>query len=158
MEKATELGVTRIVPVEANRSEQGLFAGGQKRAERWKRIAREASEQSRRLRVPEVSAPTRLNEALKDASTHRCWLDEQPGAKPLLDAFQLHPGHSTALLIGPEGGWIDLERLQFGAAGWTAVSLGPSILRAETAVCAALSVLSQMWLVEGLKSTPATIE
>jgi 16S rRNA (uracil1498-N3)-methyltransferase len=146
VEKATELGVTRIVPVEANRSEHGLFAGAHKRVERWRRIAREASEQSRRLRVPEVAEAVRLPEALADSSTHRCWLDEQPGAKPLFDAFALQRGDSTALLIGPEGGWIDAERGRFGEAAWTGTSLGPSILRAETAVCAALGVLAQMWL------------
>jgi 16S rRNA (uracil1498-N3)-methyltransferase len=146
VEKATELGVTRIVPVEANRSEHGLFAGAQKRAERWKRIARESSEQSRRLRVPEIGSPVRLAEAFKDSSTHRCRLDEQAGARPLIGAFSFHAGDSTALAIGPEGGWIDAERQQFADAGWTAASLGPSILRAETAVCAALGVLSQMWL------------
>ena len=165
VEKATELGVTRIVPVEANRSEHGLFAGAHKRAERWKRIARESSEQSRRIRVPEVGDPTRLPEALKDTSTHRCWLDEQPGAEPLYSAFTFHPEDSAAVLIGPEGGWIDAERREFSDTGWTAASLGPSILRAETAVCAALGVLSQMWFVEDLrgrsdafKGLPATIE
>jgi 16S rRNA (uracil1498-N3)-methyltransferase len=151
VEKATELGVTRIVPVEANRSEQGLFAGAHKRAERWKRIARESSEQSRRLRAPEVADPMRLSEALKDPSTHRCWLDEQSGTRPLLEAFTLRPADSAAILVGPEGGWIDAERRQFSDAGWTAASLGPSILRAETAVCAALGVLSQMWLVADSK-------
>lgn len=151
VEKATELGVTRIVPFEANRSERGLFAGAQKRAERWKRIARESSEQSRRLRVPEIGDPMRLAEALKDSSTHRCRLDELPDAKPLLNAFALHTGDSVALAIGPEGGWIDGERQNFSDAGWTAASLGPSILRAETAVSAALGVITQMWLVAGGK-------
>jgi 16S rRNA (uracil1498-N3)-methyltransferase len=148
VEKATELGVTRIVPVEANRSEHGLFAGAQKRVERWRRIAREASEQSRRLRMPEVGDAVRPLEVLQDASTHRCFLDEEPGAKPLFSSFEFRPEDSAAVLIGPEGGWIDAERRQFIDAGWIAASLGPSILRAETAVCAALSVLSQMWLVE----------
>ncbi|HWF10900.1 MAG TPA: RsmE family RNA methyltransferase [Bryobacteraceae bacterium] len=151
VEKATELGVSRIIPVEANRSERGLFAGSQKRIDRWRRIAREASEQSRRLRVPEIAEPMRLPEALRDTSAHRCWLDEQPGAEPLLDSITLHPGDTTAVLIGPEGGWIDAEREQFSAAGWTAASLGPAILRAETAVCAALAVLSQMWLARGIR-------
>jgi len=146
VEKATELGVTRIVPVDAHRSERGLYAGSHKRIERWRRIAQEASEQSRRLRVPEIAEPVRLPEALQDSATHRCWLDEQPGATPLLKAIELHPADSTAILIGPEGGWIDAERLEFAAAGWTAASLGPTVLRAETAVCAALAVLSQMWL------------
>ncbi len=149
VEKATELGVARIVPVEANRSEHGLFAGAQKRVERWKRIAREASEQSRRLRAPEVDLPIRLPEALQDHATHRVWLDEQPGAAPLIRAFSPRPADSAALLIGPEGGWTDAERRQFAASGWLAASLGPSVLRAETAVCAALAVLSQMWLIAG---------
>jgi len=146
VEKATELGVMRIVPVESNRSEHGLFAGAQKRAERWKRIARESSEQARRLSVPEIGDPIRLPDALKDSSTHRCWLDEQPGAKPLLDAFAFDKAEPAALLIGPEGGWDEAERSQFKDAGWIAASLGPSVLRSETAVCAALGVLTQMWL------------
>ena len=142
VEKATELGVTRIVPFEASRSEQGLFAGSHKRVDRWRRIAREASEQSRRLRVPEIAEPARL--PISDVSTHRVWLDEQPGAPPLLTAFSLRPDESVALLVGPEGGWIDSERRKFEESGWQAASLGPSILRAETAVCAALAVVSQM--------------
>jgi 16S rRNA (uracil1498-N3)-methyltransferase len=146
VEKATELGVARIVPVETNRSEQGLLAGAHKRVERWKRIAREASEQSRRLRVPEIADPIRVSAMLTDDATHRCLLDEQPGVKPLIRCFTFRTGDSTAVAVGPEGGWIDAERSQFQDAGWMAASLGPSILRAETAVCAALAVLMQMWL------------
>jgi 16S rRNA (uracil1498-N3)-methyltransferase len=63
------------------------------------------------------------------------------------------------LLVGPEGGWIEAERQRFGEAGWVAGSLGPSILRAETAVCAALGVLAQMWLMtEERENPPGTIE
>jgi len=144
VEKATELGVTRVVPVEANRSEHGLFEGARKRVERWRRIARESSEQSRRLRAPEIEEPCRFGEASRDESTHRVWLDEQPGAKLLSQAFALAPGDSVALLVGPEGGWVDSEREQLAASNWTAASLGPLILRAETAVCASLAVISQM--------------
>ncbi len=153
VEKATELGVTRIVPVEANRSEQGLAAGAHKRVERWRRIAREASEQSRRLRAPDIADAIRFPEALNDASTHRVWLDERPGAAPLLNAFNMRPGDSAAIMIGPEGGWIDGERERLAAANWIAASLGPSVLRAETAVCAALAALTQMWM---LSSTSLT--
>jgi len=145
VEKATELGVTRIVPVDASRTERGLFEGARKRVERWQRIAREASEQSRRLRAPEVAQPIRLAEALQDGSAYRCWLDEQPAAKPLMSAFSPVEGDSCALLIGPEGGWTDTERGEFSRAGWTGASLGPTVLRAETAACAALAVVSQMW-------------
>lgn len=149
VEKATELGVTRIVPIETNRSEHGLFAGAQKRLERWKRIAREASEQSRRLRAPEMADPARLAEVLSDTSTHRVALDEQAGTQPLIEVFTFRPADSIAIVVGPEGGWIDTEREQLRASGWSVASLGPLILRAETAVCAALSVLSQMWLRTG---------
>ena len=146
VEKATELSATRIVPVDADRSERGLFAGAQKRVGRWRRIAREASEQSRRLRAPDIGDPVRLAEALKDNSKHRVWFDERPGAQPLLRVFAWREGEDSALLIGPEGGWTDHEREAFCAAGWTGASLGPSVLRAETAVCAALALVSQLQL------------
>lgn len=147
VEKATELGVTRIVPVDAERCERGLLAGAAKRAERWRRIAREAGEQSRRLSAPEIGDAVRLAEALKDESKHRIWFDERPGAPPLLRVLQPRDDDGpepVALLIGPEGGWTDHEREAFTAAGWTAASLGASILRAETAVCAALAVAAQI--------------
>ncbi len=144
VEKATELGITRIVPVEAARSERGLYDGGHKRLERWRRIAREAAEQSRRLRAPEIGEPVRFAEALKDSSAHRIWLDEQPGAQLLIRAVSLNPGDRMALFAGPEGGWTDAERGQFSTAGWTGASLGALVLRAETAACAALAVLSQL--------------
>jgi 16S rRNA (uracil1498-N3)-methyltransferase len=146
IEKATELGVTRIIPVSAARSERGLFEGAQKRVERWRRIAHEASEQSRRLRVPEVDSPAKMEQALRTEATHRIWCDERPGAPPLVEVFVPQPGDSTALLIGPEGGWTDTERGKFSEAGWRSVSLGPLVLRAETAVCAALAVIAQKWL------------
>ena len=146
VEKATELGVTRIVPIAAVRSERGLFDGGQKRVERWRKIAHEASEQSRRLRIPQVDAPAKIAAAMSDASTHRFWCDERPGAMPLIEAFAPSAGDSTALLVGPEGGWTDPERAQFTAAAWQGISLGPLVLRAETAVCAALAVIAQKWL------------
>jgi 16S rRNA (uracil1498-N3)-methyltransferase len=146
IEKATELGVSKVLPVETSRSEQGLFQGALKRVERWRRIAREASEQSRRLRVPEIADPAKLDTALLDASTRRILLDEAPGAPPFLKAVRISPRDSVSLLIGPEGGWIDEERRCLHEAGWMAVSLGPFILRAETAVCAALALVTQMFL------------
>jgi 16S rRNA (uracil1498-N3)-methyltransferase len=147
VEKATELGATRIVPVETRRSEQGLFAGAQKRVDRWRRIAREASEQSRRLRAPDVTSPIHLSAVCEDESNRRIWMEEQPGAKPLAEVLAgLRAEQSCAVFIGPEGGWIDEERGQFGEAGWQKSSLGPLTLRSETAVCAALAVLGQAWL------------
>jgi 16S rRNA (uracil1498-N3)-methyltransferase len=136
--------VQRVVPVEAVRSERGLFDGSRSRVERWRRIAREASEQSRRLRPPEIAQAVKMAEALRDDSSHRLWLDEKPGAPPLLRAFVAAPGDSAAVLIGPEGGWTDGEREAAVAAGWMPASLGNLVLRAETAVCASLALVSQM--------------
>jgi 16S rRNA (uracil1498-N3)-methyltransferase len=148
VEKATELGVTEIVPVEAARSERGLEKAAAKRLERWRRIALEASQQSRRPHLPEIAAPVPLARVLARSGTCRYALDEAPGTTPLLKAL---PAIRTAqdtvgILTGPEGGWTEDERTSFAAAGWTPVSMGPTILRAETAVIAALAVVSQAWL------------
>ena len=148
VEKATELGVTEIVPIEATRTERGLEKAAAKRLERWRRIALEASQQSRRAHLPEIAEPIPLTDAMTRSATYRYVLDENQGAAPL---FQALPAVRTsqdtvAILTGPEGGWTDEEHGCFGAAGWTPVSMGPLILRAETAVVAALAVISQAWL------------
>lgn len=149
VEKATELGVARIVPVDAERAEKGLAAAAAKRVARWRKIARESSQQSRRLRVPEVAAPERFAAAAADPSPFRYFLEEQPGAKTLLNALPPLAARTAqdaiAILTGPEGGWTDRERALAAGAGWQPVSLGGSILRAETAALTALAVLTQAW-------------
>ncbi|HEX6895286.1 MAG TPA: RsmE family RNA methyltransferase [Bryobacteraceae bacterium] len=146
VEKATELGAGSIVPVEAERSERGLARAAIKRLERWKRIAREASEQSRRARLPEVGTPIDLAAALATPADHRFVLEEEqaPGIVSVLPAQRM-AGTGVALLVGPEGGWTDRERSSFAGAAWQSVSLGPQILRAETAVIAGLAVLNAAW-------------
>jgi len=148
VEKATELGVAEIVPVEATRSERGLERAAGKRRERWRRIALEASQQSRRSHLPEIGEPVLLADALTGAGNYHLALDEA-GDVPLLQALPAVRGaeDTVAVLTGPEGGWTEEERASFTVAGWTPVSLGPLILRAETAVIAALAVVSQAWLV-----------
>jgi 16S rRNA (uracil1498-N3)-methyltransferase len=148
VEKATELGVTEIVPIEAARSERGLEKGAAKRLERWRRIALEASQQSRRSHLPEIAEPVPLAQALARPATPRYVLDETPGVQPLFQAipYGRTAQDTVAILTGPEGGWTDEERASFTAAGWIPVSMGPLILRAETAVIAALAVVSQAWL------------
>lgn len=147
IEKATELGVAEIVPVIATRTEKGLDTAAPKRLERWRRIGVEASQQSRRARLPEIAEPVKWAEALAASAQYRYVLDEK-GSRPLVSVF---PGErrgedTVTLLVGPEGGWTDEERAGFTAAGWVPVSLGPSILRAETASLAALAVVSSAWL------------
>jgi 16S rRNA (uracil1498-N3)-methyltransferase len=145
IEKATELGVSEIVPVETIRSERGLERAALKRVERWRRIALEASQQARRAYLPEVAEPEPLRDALAREATYRFALDEDPSVRAALTAAR-DPENSVALLIGPEGGWTDEERAQFTAAQWTSVSLGPLILRAETAALAALAIVNSAWL------------
>jgi len=141
IEKATELGVSRLIPVNAERTENGLAAAAAKRMERWRKIAHESSQQSRRLRLPEIAPAEPFTAAITDASPLRVFLDEQPGAPPLSQASP--PQGPIAVLTGPEGGWTDRERTAALSAGWKPVSLGPSILRAETAAIAALAVIGQ---------------
>ncbi len=145
LEKATELGVSRIVPVIATRSERGLDIAAQKRIERWRRIVLEASQQSRRDRLPEVELPVRLGTAVAAASEEgklRVFLDENPGAPALLRVLAGGVGTGVALALGPEGGWTEEERRKFvDDGGWRAASLGPQILRAETAAIAGLAVV-----------------
>lgn len=144
VEKATELGVARLVPVDADRTEQGLARAAAKRVERWKKIARESSQQARRLRIPEISPPATFEAAISHTAAARFFLEEQPCAEPLLRALP-STHRDTAILTGPEGGWTGRERAQAAAAGWKPVSLGRQILRAETAAIAALAILAQAW-------------
>jgi 16S rRNA (uracil1498-N3)-methyltransferase len=148
VEKTTELGVERIVPVDAARSEKGLLGASEKRVARWRRIAREAAQQSRRARIPEIAAAESFDQALRLAARNRFFLDEVE-APPLLGALpELRVLRDTvAVLLGPEGGWTEVERESAVAAGWRAVSLGGQILRAETAAAAALAVLVNGWMV-----------
>jgi 16S rRNA (uracil1498-N3)-methyltransferase len=147
IEKATELGVAAIVPLETERSEKGLERAALKRLERWRKIARESSQQSRRARMPEVSDPAGLERALAIPGANRYFLDEA-GGTPLLSAVPQHRASSdkVMLAVGPEGGWTDPERQLARRLGWTPVSLGPLILRAETAAIAATAVVVSAWL------------
>jgi len=142
IEKATELGVGEIVPVETIRSERGLERAALKRLDRWRKIALESSQQSRRAHLPQILEPIPLDEAIQSTATYRIALDEDPAAAPLT-APAIAPSESAAILTGPEGGWTDEERTKIGESGWTRVSLGPLILRAETAAIAALAILGR---------------
>jgi 16S rRNA (uracil1498-N3)-methyltransferase len=147
VEKATELGVERIVPVEAARSERGLFEASRKRAERWDRVAKESSQQSRRLQAPEIRPAVRFAESLGEAAEFRYFLEEA-AAPPLWRMLPeiRTPDATAALLVGPEGGWTDSERERASAAGWQPVSLSTQILRAETAAAAAIAILVNAWM------------
>ncbi len=141
VEKAAELGAASIHPLIAERSERGIERAAGKRAARWRRIAREACEQSRRAWLPEIGAPVR--EPAGEFAL-RLLFDELPGTPPVLSVIGAAP-ETAAVLIGPEGGWTGGERERYECAGWTRVSLGTGLLRAETAAVAALAVLNAAW-------------
>ena len=147
LEKATELGAARITPVYSLRVEKGLDQAAPKRMERWRRILMESGQQSRRLAPPELNPPVKLSEALAAQAPLRLWLEEQRDAPPLL-AHLPRGFESAAMLCGPEGGWDDRERQAARDAGWSPVTLGPQILRAETAALAALAVLNAAALID----------
>ena len=141
IEKATELGVRRITPVLAQRTEKHLAMAAAKRAERWRRIAREAAQQSRRSDVPEIADPLALRPALATCvAPVRLLLAETEQEHSLLRALDAAAEGEVALAIGPEGGWTAEEMDGFAQQGWQHVTLGPRILRAETAAIAALAV------------------
>jgi 16S rRNA (uracil1498-N3)-methyltransferase len=133
--------------VVATRSERGLDRAAAKRIERWRKIALEASQQSRRDRLPTLYETVRLPEAVRAGDGRRFVLEES-GAPPLLKLMpeERHSGERISLLTGPEGGWTDAERELTQAAGWQPASLGPAILRAETAAIAAVSVVVAAYL------------
>jgi 16S rRNA (uracil1498-N3)-methyltransferase len=188
IEKATELGVARITPIVARRTEKHLAQAAAKRVERWRRIALEAAKQSRRTDIPEIADPATLKLALEaESSPVRILLSETEQGTTLSAAltaallslpdqtFPLllssrseaegsaflapanedrvpHPSQphregwnedlKLALAIGPEGGWTTEEMSLFTHHHWQHVTLGPRILRAETAAIAAIAIVS----------------
>ena len=151
IEKVTEMGAERIVPMIARRSEKHLAQAAQGRVERWRRMALEASKQARRSDVLRVDDPMMLKEALQaEPQALRLVLAEQERSTTLRHALEeaLRAGGDETPAIrmaaGPEGGWTAEEEGMFDAEGWKPVSLGPRILRAETAAMTAMAVAAAM--------------
>lgn len=166
IETCTELNVTTILPVIARRTEKHLALAADKRVERWRRIAREAAEQSRRIAPPEVGDPVKLKEALAELHDRnipavipsegfspsraicgqpgcdlRIVLTESEHEASLVDILRApFDVTSLALAVGPEGGWTTDELQLFELSQWSAASLGDTILRAETAAIAAVAI------------------
>lgn len=155
IEKATELGVSRIIPVVARRSEKHLAQAAAGRTARWRRIALESAKQARRSDVPVIEEAIQLRLAVpREGDALKLLLAEQERATtlraalaeglndPVKNAVDEFP--EIRLAIGPEGGWTAEEEALFDAEGWKPVSLGPRILRAETAAVTAMAVAAAM--------------
>jgi 16S rRNA (uracil1498-N3)-methyltransferase len=147
IEKATELGVARIQPFEAVRTERGLAEAARKRITRWERIGIEASQQARRSRLPVIETVATLAGALAEEAHVQLLLDEDVDAEPILRRVpeRRSASDTVALLLGPEGGWTPEERAKAIAAGWVQASLGNTVLRAETAAVAGLAIIKALW-------------
>jgi 16S rRNA (uracil1498-N3)-methyltransferase len=143
IEKCTELGVAKIVPVIARRTDTHLAAASVKRGERWRRIAMQASEQSRRASQAEIFPPVPLEDLLEIPGAFRIALAESETYTMLPELVASNSSQEVVLAVGPEGGWTAEELATFHRVGWAQASLGPTILRAETAaiVAAAVTIL-----------------
>ena len=142
LEKATELGASEIVPIAAARSDKALVEAAGKRRARWERILAESAQQARRLRPPTLAKAVRAAEAFgEDKSARKILLSERPDAPSIRESLRDAEGGSVTLAFGPEGGWTDEEMAAARAAGFAEASLGENILRAETAVIAAMAVV-----------------
>ena len=132
VEKATELGAARLVPVMTHRT-----VAERVRLDRLESIAIEAAEQCGRTRVPEIVEPMKLARFIEELDPARnLYFADETGGEPLVSALREGP---AAILVGPEGGFTDEERAFVRGSRASAISLGPRILRAETAALAALS-------------------
>jgi 16S rRNA (uracil1498-N3)-methyltransferase len=136
LEKATELGVAGIAPVVTRRC-----VADKLNLERARTVTIEAAEQCARTALPELAAPVKLDALLKDWPDGRVlYFADELGGEPAADAFAAHSG-PAALLIGPEGGFDDAEREAIRTHPQArAISLGPRILRGETAAIAATAL------------------
>lgn len=151
VQKVTELGVTHIIPVVTKFADVRLRdeADGRRRVIRWKRIALEAAKQSGRARLPEISGPNMFASVIENGPTGvegcRLFFSER-GGQGLKEALGKCPAEAkeVAALVGPEGGWADEEIERARASGWSIVTLGGRIMRAETAAIAVAALLEHL--------------
>ena len=146
VEKAVELGVTAIQPLAARRCVVRLDAArAERRAQHWQGIISAACEQSGRNRLPHLAALTGFHEWVAQHNLHTRILLSPRATQSLSDWARHHPPQSVSLLVGPEGGFSEEEEEAACAHGVMALSMGPRILRTETAGLAALAALNAVW-------------
>lgn len=154
VQKATELGVWRIVPVATKRADVRLRdeRDAEMRLARWRRLALEAAKQSGRACVPEVTAPVAFASFMSggmaaETSGPRLLFTECAGHGLLEGVREWSAGRPAAALalVGPEGGWETNEIEQARATGWRLITLGGRVLRAETAALVVAALLQHLW-------------
>jgi 16S rRNA (uracil1498-N3)-methyltransferase len=150
VQKATELGVARVIPVVTKLADIRLRddSDAAKRVVRWQRIALEAAKQSGRAVVPVIISPVAFSSLIRDAAPqqlNRLLFSERDG-RSLLEATESLPTNTSMVtaLVGSEGGWTDEELEAARGSGWTIVTLGGRTLRAETAAIAVATLLQHL--------------
>ncbi len=142
LEKATELGVARIVPIQTARSVVQIPAAKvDRKLERWRKIVESAARQSTRTVVPKIEAPTSFSQSLSSREEELLLFAHPPSSEDAVDA----PPTSVAIWIGPEGGFTDDEIRSLREHGASAFGLGPRVLRSETAGMFATGLLQARW-------------
>ncbi|MGI8919042.1 MAG: 16S rRNA (uracil(1498)-N(3))-methyltransferase [Pyrinomonadaceae bacterium] len=150
VQKATELGVVRLVPVMTRLADVKLKdeSDSQKRLLRWRRIAFEAAKQSGRALVPEIAAPILFSEMVssEESDAYRILFSERGGTSlDSLSAEMSGDNNAITAMVGSEGGWTDVELEEAKAAGWLVITLGGRTLRAETAAIAVTTLLQHLF-------------
>ncbi|HEY8101709.1 MAG TPA: 16S rRNA (uracil(1498)-N(3))-methyltransferase [Burkholderiaceae bacterium] len=146
IEKAVELGVAGIQPLSAQRCVVKLAADrAEKKRAHWQGIIVSAAEQSGRNRVPHLGELADFNNWIAQQDMHRRILLSPRAEQSLSDWARHHPPQAATLLIGPEGGFTDIEEGLAQRQGVLALSMGPRVLRTETAGLAALAALNAVW-------------
>lgn len=138
LEKACELGATRIAPLVTQRTDARASQPSAARRERWRRILSSAAEQCHRSQPPELAEPQPLAAFLQRPAGPQGWILSERGGAAAGSLFDGPAEAPATLLTGPEGGWVEAELTAAAQAGYRALSLGPYILRCETAVLAGL--------------------
>ena len=145
VQKATELGVQRITPVFTEFSVVKLNPErAERRMQHWQKIVQGACEQCGRNRIPPVDAPVTLKEYFAESSAADRRIAFVPGAAATLDDLA-EPLRTVDLLVGPEGGFSKREIEDAAHAGFFRASLGPRILRSETAALTAVTMVQSKW-------------
>ena len=146
LQKATELGVTRIIPVHSERSEVNLEgARAAKRLAHWRGVVASACEQSGRAVLPDVSEPAPLMQAVAEAGLPADRYILSPLAQTGIASMAAPAGGQLLIAVGPEGGWSARDLLSLEGEGFSGIKLGPRILRTETAGLAAIAALQMRW-------------
>lgn len=146
IEKLSELGTDRFIPLATSRSV--VLPEGKNKYERWRRLAAEAAEQSRRRGVMQIGELTELTAVVEQLGADFAvgWhLSTAPDAAPIARLLQDPSPRSIVLFIGPEGGWTEEEIARFSAAGVRGVALTQTVLRVETAAVAAAAIVSSIF-------------